>query len=1158
MRLTFIKQGNLPLLVLMFLFLWTGVLYAKKPLKNIKQQSFSFEHPGILHNAIDLERIKSLANSEHQPWKKGYQLLKSNTDIAYMPSPAYTDVYRDQGINSESAKAMTRDAQMAYRSALMWAITGDITYANTAKSILNSWSSTLQTFSGGDAKLCAAWYGFAMVNAAEILRYTNSGWTQTDIQQAEHMFRNVIYPVIENFQRGWAGNWDTAITKCIMGIGVFLNDEVIFNNGVNFLSSTTDSANGTLKNYIYDTGQCWESGRDQEHVHMGLGGLAEACEIGEKQGLDLYGLLNNRLLKGYEYMAKYNLGYNDVPYTANHYGSAISNDRRGEFQSGYEMIYNHYFNRKGISAHEVFYTKKVVDRVRSLEGGELGASILLGYGTLLFNETTLPMDDNPVNSVFNYVPAEGDYRTGQASSGFNSANNFEVYQGGAWVTASAAIGLDRTVLIRDGHEGLLTGTSQRNVKKLLVGEGYGAILAANISNGSVSVVNIIEPGRLNSIPVLNFVNGMQANGSINAEAVISKVNVTGADIKNSGSGYTYANVSFSGGGGSGASATVTVIDGKIAGVAITNSGSGYTSIPTMTITGDGINAEVTAKVGIVSVNIINGGNGYTIAPSVIAGTRVTIRHAATLNAAENVSFQHGASAYTGYASGSHTGILSIGTELIAEGNINFLSHTIATGGNYVNSSMTVKFTKTNTTAIVNGPSFTFSLLELGSTTTLKITDATIINVAENIVLNTTGKIDATEGVIGFIKPFTGINPRVIVDNTFKNGIVNKMIVNSDLGVTLNQTLVIKELGMQSGLLNIPATGQLQISKINGGGVASYINTLSEVSGQIAKVIFVGLNTHTDIPLGNSENYLPVSITPQSVSDFELSVLTGLTDNGLPGGNPIVDKSKFVDASYHLRRTDGTGDFAIKLGFPASLKGSNFSSPSGVYFGIAGYDGINWAAATGSGNNTGNYATTNLNSNDVGVYRVEIDNTLPLKFVSIEVKAIDNNKAEVSWKTLNEVAVQGFEIQRSADGEIFNTIGNIKSDGRQFYKYVDKNLLSGTSYYRVKSIEIDGYETEFSPIAFLLVSFNPNKVTVYPNPVKGNKLYIQLTDEFLKDTEEVDFVLVDITGRQININRISNNGQKYEILIPDVLKNGIYQLFIQKSDERIIKSVLIYR
>ena len=281
---------------------------------------------------------------------------------------------------------MNGDSQMAYHCALMWVITEEQRYADKAIEILNAWSGTLKAFIGGDDMLMSAWYGFNLINAAEILRYTDAGWKEEDIARAEKMFKDVFYELIKDWKRGRAGNWDTAITKMHLAVGVFLDDKEIFDRAITFYTSTTEGSNGTLQNNIYDTGQNFESGRDQTHAQYGIGGLAESCEVAWKQGIDLYGSMDNRLLKGFEYMAKYNLGNDDVPFQRNVYGNSISATDRGKLQPIYEMVYNHYYNRKGFPESELEYTRQVVEKVRG-QGGESWNAQCLGLGTLLFNES---------------------------------------------------------------------------------------------------------------------------------------------------------------------------------------------------------------------------------------------------------------------------------------------------------------------------------------------------------------------------------------------------------------------------------------------------------------------------------------------------------------------------------------------------------------------------------------------------------------------------------------------------------------------------------------------------------------------------------------------------------------------------------------------------
>lgn len=105
----------------------------------------------------------------------------------------------------------------------------------------------------------------------------------------------------------------------------------------------THSCCGLTKLIRSGSGQCCESGRDQAHTQLILGSLAEICQTGWVQGLDMFGANNSLLLSGYEYTAKYNLG-NSVPYDAT-FGRCSTKwpslSARGSFRNIYEIAYNH-------------------------------------------------------------------------------------------------------------------------------------------------------------------------------------------------------------------------------------------------------------------------------------------------------------------------------------------------------------------------------------------------------------------------------------------------------------------------------------------------------------------------------------------------------------------------------------------------------------------------------------------------------------------------------------------------------------------------------------------------------------------------------------------------------------------------------------------------
>ncbi len=228
------------------------------------------------------------------------------------------------------------------------------------------------------------------------MRGTYPKWTAQEIAQCQKMLKEAVYPPIKDFATFANGNWDGACIKTMMAIDVFCDDHEMFNRAVEYYYH--GSGNGAITHYIINAaGQCQESGRDQSHTQLGLGQLAEACEIGWHQGLDMYGAEDNRLLAGFEYTAKYLLG-NDVPFephtdtTGNYNAKVIATRTRQRFRPIYEMVWNHYQNRRGIDAP---FTREAAEKNRP-EGPAFGSDHP-GFGTLLFSRA--PEKESSSNTV---------------------------------------------------------------------------------------------------------------------------------------------------------------------------------------------------------------------------------------------------------------------------------------------------------------------------------------------------------------------------------------------------------------------------------------------------------------------------------------------------------------------------------------------------------------------------------------------------------------------------------------------------------------------------------------------------------------------------------------------------------------------------------------
>ncbi len=317
--------------------------------KNIVAQPFI--HPGIHQTRDDLDYMKKQVLHGEQPWNDAFVRLKEATDLNFEVKPFAHVLRGPYGKPNIGGDDLSKSSSLAYNCALLWYITGEKAYAVKAIEILNAWSPVLWDFDYNDAKLLSGWTGHQLCNAAEILRYTDSGWEQTDIDRFTEMLMTVYYPLMRFFFPQANGNWDGAIIHSILAIAVFTDNREMFNNGVDhFLHGPV---NGSIFKYIYPSGQCQESMRDQAHVQLGLGEFAGAARVAYTQGLDLFSIADNRIALGYEYTAQFLMGK-----TPHCYGPI--SERAKTLRDDYEYVYRHYV-AQGL---EMPYTKMAADSVR--------------------------------------------------------------------------------------------------------------------------------------------------------------------------------------------------------------------------------------------------------------------------------------------------------------------------------------------------------------------------------------------------------------------------------------------------------------------------------------------------------------------------------------------------------------------------------------------------------------------------------------------------------------------------------------------------------------------------------------------------------------------------------------------------------------------------
>jgi hypothetical protein len=358
---------------------------------------------------MDLERMKNKVDAGAEPWKGSWDRLVANphSQLGYEPNPR-ASICAGGPCDAENYMTLAHDAAAAYQLALRYHVSSDPAFALRATQILDAWAATLKEFTGdSNAGLRAALYGYQLACAGELLRDLDE-WDPSGLQA---LLTGVFYPIHSNFLANhngacegnyWA-NWDLANIASAVAIGVFADRRDIFDEGIDyFYDGVGQGSIGNAIHYLHPdgSGQWQESGRDQGHSTLGPMLMGVVAEIAWNQGIDLFGHSGNRFLAGTEYVAAYNLG-NDVPYVAYMYsygpeGSCrqgvqptISSNGRGSFRAGFDLIYQHYVNRRGVAAP---FTEQYVAMVRPEGGGGDYGSTSGGFDSLGFTTLTHTLD----------------------------------------------------------------------------------------------------------------------------------------------------------------------------------------------------------------------------------------------------------------------------------------------------------------------------------------------------------------------------------------------------------------------------------------------------------------------------------------------------------------------------------------------------------------------------------------------------------------------------------------------------------------------------------------------------------------------------------------------------------------------------------------------
>lgn len=378
----------------------------------------------------------------------------------------------------------------------------------------------------------------------------------------------------------------------------------------------------------------------------------------------------------------------------------------------------------------------------------------------------------------------------------------------------------------------------------------------------------------------------------------------------------------------------------------------------------------------------------------------------------------------------------------------------------------------------------------------------------------------------------GTKPQTISGNFQLNSGVG-LAINNPAGVTLATAVSVGgPLTLTNGTLTTNATSLLTLSatsSLAGGSATSYVN------GPMARQTAAGALSNLVFPLGSGGSYRPVVLnaTAQDATSYLAMLTEGPAPdyNNLPASTTGLPRLTRVSRarSVTITPTPAANNFSGNTTLPFDLT-DQVNAPNDASFVIGKNSGSGWQNIGNSSVNvttpapTGGYASGTITSgtftsfSTFALASTSADatvNPLPVVLTSFTARR-QAGDVHLSWATATEQHSKHFEVQRSLDGQDFTRVAIIASQGTttQAHQYaaLDAVAPSGTLYYRLAQVDLDGHAT-FSPVVALAAT----SVTIlYPNPTHDRLVVPAPAGTHVR--------VLDLTGRLLQTIALPPSGE----------------------------------
>lgn len=282
-----------------------------------------------------------------------------------------------------------------------------------------------------------------------------------------------------------------------------------------------------------------------------------------------------------------------------------------------------------------------------------------------------------------------------------------------------------------------------------------------------------------------------------------------------------------------------------------------------------------------------------------------------------------------------------------------------------------------------------------------------------------------------------------------------------------------------------------------------------------------------------------------------------TDGGYILGGSSVGFTTAFDATFSenyflMIRTNDVGN-VVSGCVPTSAamgSGSLTSTAAVVTYTLTAPAGSDNSAGLSGGPAASTTAVTNITPTQSTLCSA----VLPVELISFFASCNKNNIA-LNWSTASELNNNFFTLERSAEGQDFETIGIVQGAGNstvmRYYEFEDTSSYhpavdgQGIWYYRLKQTDYNG-GFEYFPITSVKFPCEENELSILPNPSSG----IFSVSGLEPDTE---ITLFNLLGEKIISQKAT---EKFTTLDISSSPKGVYMIKIMHANKLNTSKIII--